>query len=198
MSSTPIKDEASQLAILNSSASDHDKAVACQMLAYVAGPKSIPALVPLLESEKLAAYARSVLEAIDDPAASKALLDALPELQGRQLAGVVDSLGVRRDKEAIPALQKLASGEAKDGQPEAIASLGMIGTPDAVAALEVILTKGPEPSKTAAGHAAIIAAEHLAREGHADDAKRLSQSLIKVFPNGPIHGAAVKLETAPQ
>ena len=70
MSSTSIPSEASQLEILASGASRHDKAIACQKLVYVAGPQSIVPLAALLSDEHLSAYARSGLEVIEDPAAS--------------------------------------------------------------------------------------------------------------------------------
>jgi HEAT repeat protein len=190
MSSSSIPNEASQLAILASAASEHDKAVACQKLVYVAGPESIGPLAELLSHARLSDYARSGLEVIEGPAASQALLEALPNLKGRQLAGAVHSLGVRRDKLAVPALGQLAGDKARGVQAEAIASLGMIGSEEAASVLEPIISNGKEPLKSDAGHAALIAAEHLATEGHPEAAKRLVQGLKTAFPKGPIHDAA--------
>ena len=196
MNPTPIQNEASQLAILDSDASDHDKAVACQRLVYVAGPESLVPLAALLGQEHLSDYARSGLEAIDDPAASRALLDALSKLKGRQLAGAVNSLGVRREAKAIAALQAFVADPTGGVQVEAIAALGMIGSPEAASTLEPIITKGQEPLKSAAGHASLIAAEHLAAEGNPEASKRLAQSLKTVFPKGPIHDAATHLNAS--
>jgi HEAT repeat protein len=195
MSSTSIPTEASQLAILASDASEHDKAVACQKIVYVAGPESIRPLAALLNHEHLSDYARSGLEMIEDPAASQVLLEALPNLKSRQLAGAVHSLGVRREKKAVPALGKLAADEASGVQAEAIASLGMIGSEEAAGVLEPIIANGKEPLKSDAGHAALIAAEHLAAEGNAEAAKRLVQGLKAAFPKGPIQDAASHLKT---
>lgn len=193
MSSRSIPDEASQLAILDSDASDHDKSVACHRLSYVAGPKSVAPLAALLTHEHLATYARSPLEAIEDPSASKALLDALPKLKGLQLAGAVNSLGVRRAKEAVPALQKLTADPASGVQAEAIAALGMIGTPETATILESIIAEQKEPLRTQAGHAGLIAAEHLGREGNDAVATKLAGVLKTAFPEGPIHVAASHL-----
>ncbi|MEP4077966.1 HEAT repeat domain-containing protein [Haloferula sp.] len=195
MNAAPIQSEASQLAILASDASDHDKAVACQLLVYVAGPKSITPLAALLGHERLSDYARSGLEVIEDTAASQALIAALSECKGRQRAGVVHSLGVRREAKAIPDLKKLAADPAGGVQLEAIAALGMIGSPEAVSLLEPIITKGQEPLKSAAGHAALVAAEHLASEGEPDASKQLSGVLITAFPKGPINDAAKHLNS---
>lgn len=193
MSSSSIPTEASQLKILASGASEHDKAVACQKIVYVAGPKSIGPLAALLSDEHLSDYARSGLEVIEGPAASQALLEALSNLKGRQLAGAVHSLGVRREKKAVPALGKLAADETHGVQAEAIASLGMIGSEEAAGVLEPIIAKGKEPLKSEAGHAALIAAGHLAAEGNAGAAERLAKELQTVFPEGPIHDASIHL-----
>lgn len=190
MSSNSIPTEASQLAILASDASKHDKSVACQKIVYVAGSDSILPLAALLSDEHLSDYARSGLESIEDPAASQALLESLIELKGRQLAGVIHSLGVRREKKAVAALGKLAADEARGVQAEAIASLGLIGSEEAAGVLEPIIANGKELIKKDAGHAALIAAEHLAAEGHPEAAKRLHQGLKTVFPKGPIFDAA--------
>jgi hypothetical protein len=104
--------EATALAVLASDAGLHEKARACQELAVFGGPADVPALAALLDQEHLADYARSGLEAIQDPAAGKALRKALRKalcgLNGRLLAVVVNSLGVRREIAAVPDLQRLA------------------------------------------------------------------------------------------
>ncbi|MGB6221387.1 HEAT repeat domain-containing protein [Haloferula sp.] len=198
MNSTSILTEKSQLAVLASGASEHGKAVACQKLVYVAGPESIAPLAALLSHETLSDYARSGLEAIGDPGASQALLEALPELKGRQLAGAVHSLGVRREKSAVPALGKLAADPARGVQSVAIASLGMIGSPEAAEALKPIIANGSEPLKSDAGHAALVAADHLAADGQPGLARQLVQGLKTVFPKGPIHDAAIHLNDPPE
>ena len=95
-----LPSEQSMLDVLASGADIHEKARACQELAVVGGPKSVPALAALLDQEHLAAYARSGLESIKDHSAGEALRKALPTLKGRLLAGAVNSLGVRRDTAA--------------------------------------------------------------------------------------------------
>lgn len=191
MSSIPT--EASQLAILASDASEHDKAVACQMLVYVGGQKSVAPLAALLTHEHLADYARSGLEAIEDPAASEALLKALTQLKAPALGGIVNSLGVRREAKAVTPLKPLAAGPKEGVQSEAIAALGLIGTPEATQPLIAMIEGDSEPQKTEAAHAAIIAAEHLAREGQAELSKQVAATLKSAFPKGPIHAAAERL-----
>ena len=68
------------------------------------------------------------LEPMASPAAGAALRDALPKVHGRLLAGLIGSIGVRRDAEAVSSL----AGAAKDDDPvvasAAILALGAIGT----------------------------------------------------------------------
>lgn len=193
MSSKHVPSEDSQLAILASDASLHDKAVACQRLVYVAGPRSVAPLAALLGDPKLSDYARSGLEAIDDPAASRALLDALPKLEGRLLAGVVNSLGVRREEKATAPLQQLAKDDGKGVRTEAIASLGLIATPEAAATLLAAIADTSGALQTAAGHASLLAIGTLRSEGEKLAADTLVEALTTAFPKGPIHEAAKRL-----
>ncbi len=134
--------ESAALAVLTSDAGLQEKAHACQELGDVGGLKSVAPLAALLNKEHLADYVRSGLEGIKDPAAGAALRKALSTLEGRYLAGAVNSLGVRRDVAAVPDLQKLAL-EAKRGvTEEAIASLGLIANRVAPKTLQQALPSG--------------------------------------------------------
>lgn len=195
MSTIHVPSEASQLAILESDASLHDKAIACHRLVYVAGPASVAPLAALLDHPQLCDYARSGLEAIGDPSASTALLAALPQLKGRRLAGVVNSLGVRREPRAVAVLDKLAADPASGVAAEALASLGRIASPEAAEILRRAVSAGPDKLRTAAGHSALVAAETLTREGQPAAAKALLAALLAAFPAGPIHDAALTLSS---
>ena len=91
----------------NPKASTFEKAKACQRLAVVGTKDAVPALAALLPDENLNCYARCGLEGIADPAADEALRDAAAKLHGRQLVGVIDSIGQRKDVKAVELLAKL-------------------------------------------------------------------------------------------
>jgi len=182
--------EATALAVLASQAGVHEKARACQQLGVVGGPASIPALAALLDQEHLADYARSGLEGIKDPAAEEALRKALPKLAGRQLAGVVNSLGVRRAPAAVPDLQKLALDSKCGVASEALASLGMIGGVEAAKTIHTVLTTGPAELRVPAAHAALAAAAQLAKAGDAAAARVLLDDIVRTFPAGILPAAA--------
>jgi len=184
------KPEAAALAVLASSADLHEKARACQELGFYGGPAAVPALAALLNAEHLSDYARSGLEGIRDPAAGAALRKALATLEGPHLAGVVNSLGVRREKAAVPDLKKLALDGKRGVAAEALASLGMIGTADAAKTLQQVLASGSADLKNAAAHASLVAAEWLAKEGNAGAAGSLLEAVSRAVPTGPVAAAA--------
>ena len=168
-------DEATALSVL---ASDTEKkARACQALALVGGPESVPALAELLSNEQLASYARTALEVINDPSAGDALREALPNLKGRLLAGAVTSLGIRGDEAAVPALQELATDPDRSVAMSAIAALARIGTEDALATVVKALNQGPSELRISAAHAALAAAETMAKKGNAETANQLMTSV---------------------
>lgn len=170
-------DENAALAVLASDADVQKKARACQQLAVVGGPNAVSPLAALLGDDKLAAYARSGLEAINDPSAGEALRTALPKLEGRLQAGVVTSLGVRGDKAAVPALQKLVAEPKTGVAGPALAALAEIGTDEALATILQTLEKGPAQLRIHAAHAALSAAEKLGQQGKKDAAQKLLKAV---------------------
>lgn len=182
--------ESEALAVINSNASLHDKAVALQDLAPFATAKSVPALAALLSHEHLSDYARSGLEGIPDASAGAALRNALGKLNGRQLAGAVHSLGVRREKAAVADLQKLALDSKRGVQAEAVSSLGLIGSADAAKTLQKLLTDSSAEVRTAAVHASFTAAEQLAKAGNSSAARGLLDAIGRAKPAEHIAAAA--------
>jgi len=126
--------EAELLAILKSgTASRFDKSDACRQLAICATKTSVPTLAALLTDPDLSHMARYALEPLKDPSVDDALRDALGKTSGNVRAGIIHSLGVRRDAKAVPALIALLP------DPFAASALARIGTPDAIAAIEKAL-----------------------------------------------------------
>ncbi len=181
-----VTSESAALAVLASDAGLQEKARACQELGDFGGPKSVAPLAALLNTEHLADYARSGLEGIKDPSAGAALRKALPTLEGRYLAGAVNSLGVRREVAAVPDLQKLALDPQRGVAEEAIASLGMIANRDATKTLQQVLARGPAELRVAAAHASLVAAAQLAKDGQGAGARELLDSIVTALPPGPL------------
>ena len=88
-------------------ASVYARAKACQRLSAIGDKSAVPALAPLLAHPQLSVYARMALEMTADKSADDVLRAALGTVQGPLLAGVINSIGRRRDTAAIRALEKL-------------------------------------------------------------------------------------------
>ena len=110
-------------------ASDFAKAKACQRLALVGDKSSAPPLAALLGDEKLGHYARFGLEAIPGPAVDALLREALAKLEGDLLIGVINSIGRRKDPQALAPLAKIIHGDDQKAAEAARAALGRIRSP---------------------------------------------------------------------
>lgn len=83
------------------------RAFLCQMLALVGSAQGVPDLAALLKKADAVESARYALEAISGPEASAALRAGLAEVSGPAKAGLIGSIAIRRDREAIPALTSI-------------------------------------------------------------------------------------------
>jgi HEAT repeat protein len=153
------------LRVLQSDVSPGDKAITCKRLAIYGTKDAVPALAALLSDENLASWARTALEAIPDPAADEALREAVGKLHGRLLIGTINSIGVRRDAEAVDCL----AGKLKDANVEvasaAAVALGRIGGDQSARILEQSLAGVPASVRSAVAEGCILCAErYLAQE----------------------------------
>jgi len=177
---TPKPDETPKLiAVLQSNASDYEKAVACQELAIVGAKEAVPALAALLPNEKLATYARCGLEAIEDASADEALRAALGKLQGPLLIGVIVSLGVRRDAKSLDALAQKLRDPDVDVAAAAAVALGRIGGAEPAKALEQFLPAAPARVLTGVAEGCILCAERFFNDGNNEAAVKLYDTIRK-------------------
>jgi hypothetical protein len=170
--------EQEAIAQLQGNATTFQKAKACQRLATVGTKAAVPALASLLTDERLSTYARYGLEPIPDPAVDETLREALSKTKGALLAGIINSISVRKDAKAIPALSKLVN----EAQPPEIAraaasAIGHISGPEATRFLQSALQKTKGPLRTAVADAALICAEQLLQRGDRAAAMSLYETL---------------------
>ena len=168
-------DEAELIAVLQSDAELFDKAKACQTLAMIGTAEAVPALAELLADPQLGHYARFALEPIPDGAVDEALREALADLEGGLLVGVINSIGMRRDQGAVEILQGLLDGEDDSVADAALAALGRIASTEAVATLITALATD-EPCRAVAD-AALTAGDMLVEDGHPDAAVEVYQAV---------------------
>jgi HEAT repeat protein len=185
--------EAKLIAVLRSSATQAEKAAACRELARVATKQSVPVLASLLGDEKLAHMARYALETIPDPSVDDALRGAVGKLAGRPLQGVIGSLGVRRDAQAVPALAKLLSATDAEVAQAAARALGNISTPEAAQALDGALDGASGTRQTAVCEGLFRCAEALAAQGQGSSSQAIYDRLhgLAQAPK-PVRAAALR------
>jgi HEAT repeat protein len=196
---SPVRNTAEQdaevaelVAVLQSDAAPFDKAQACQRLALVGTREAVPALAALLADERLSSHARFGLEPIPDPSVDDALRDALGQLHGRLLAGVIHSIGVRRDVKAVDALVRLADDPDSDVASVALMALGQIGTAEATEALQRALAGGSPAAREAAADACLVCVDRLLGQDERQEAARLCDAVRRADVPRRLHAAATR------
>ena len=157
--------EAKLIALLKSDAPQKDKADACRLLAIVGTREAVAPLVALLDDAKLAHMARYGLEPNPDPSVNVALRDALCKLKGLHLVGVIGTLGVRKDAQAVAPIGKLLCDKECVVKQAAARALGRIGTTEAARCIEGALPGVDECCKLAFCEGLLRAAENVASAG---------------------------------
>jgi HEAT repeat protein len=188
-------DEGKLIATLTSpDASRKDKADACRQLSIIGTKAAIAPLASLLGDPEMSHMARYALEPIPDPAVDRAFREALGKLSGRPLIGVIASIGVRRDAEAIEPLTKMLM----DGQvsPEAmgaaVRSLGRIGTVAAAQVLTASLDHAPPEGMLDVYEGLFRCAEMLAAEGNGEEATAIYDRLRQVKEPHQVRAGALR------
>jgi len=168
--------ERQPIAIIQSTAPPQDKAIPCKQLAVYGTKDAVPALAALLSNDELASWARIALEAIPDDAADAALRQAMAKLHGKLLVGVINSIGYRRDSQAVGGLvRKLADGDSEVASAAAVA-LGHIGGPKAAKALTAALDS-PTIIRPAVAEGCVLCAEKFLLAGKAAQAAKLYDTI---------------------
>jgi len=111
------------------------KNICCRLLPLVGDASAVKPLVALMGDPKTAGPARGALQRLALPEAAKALRDAMGKADGAAKVGLINSIGARRDAEAVGALKLLMTDKNADIAAAAVAALGEIGGAEAVTAL---------------------------------------------------------------
>ena len=189
----PKADEGKLIAVLKSSDATHkEKVDACRGLALIATEKAVAPIAALLSDEKLSHMARYAMETIQDPSVDEAFRDALGKLKGMPLVGVIGSVGVRRDTQAVGALAKmLKDSDAVVAQASARA-LGNIGNSAAVTALRNELGNASGQKKLHVCEGLFRCAETAVAEGRKQQAIEIYDQLRKLDDPHQVRGGAVR------
>lgn len=150
-----------------------EKALACKQLAIHGSKAAVPELAKLLADEQLASWSRIALEAIPDPAADAALLEAAKTLQGQLLVGTINSIGVRRADRAVDLLARRLKDKDADVASASAVALGHIGNEKATSALRKSLAGAPPAVRSAIAEGCILCAQRLLAEGKSSQAAEI-------------------------
>jgi HEAT repeat protein len=176
--SAPNKEEMDKLiATLKSEASQKDKADACRLLGIIGDKDAVPVLASLLGDEKMAHMARYALEPIPGAEVDNVFRSALNQLHGRPLIGVITSVGVRHDAQAISQLTALMFSAEPGVGPAAANSLGSIGTAPAAKALQAAWANTPAPGHLVFAEGMLRCAEGLSNKGLRKEALAIYDTL---------------------
>jgi len=184
---TPGSAVTTNLAVLaRADASLKDKVDACRELARCAGAEAVEPLGALLADPKLSHAARYGLETIPGPEVDARFRRALGELHGRLLVGVIGSVGVRRDGQAVGLLGKLLADPDPEVAQAAARSLGRIGSIAAIKPIEAALTATSATNRPAFCEGLLRGAERLSADGQAAEAQAVYDLLRAVVSAEPL------------
>jgi HEAT repeat protein len=175
-------EEAALIAKLQSDAPLAERDAACHRLKEIGAGASVPALAACLLNDALSHPARQALESMLSAEAGEALVSALDKTAGIGRAGIIESLGLRREKSAVPRLIALLADPDATTAAAAARSLGRIATADTVEPLKAALKSG----NPGAIDALLRCAQQLRKDGQDGVAFQLASELCNM--DLPAHG----------
>jgi HEAT repeat protein len=191
---TPLltQSEDQLIATIKSDASLHDRMEACRQLSVIGTRRAVAPLAALLADEELSHMARYGLEPLPYSEVDEAFRESLRTLTGRQLVGVIGSIGVRKDSRAVKLLAPHLNEADPDIAQAAARALGSIGTPAASRTLEAALDNVSDENRLAFAEGLLRCAEQLPRGGarRAYDRLRAEDSPHQVRA-GALRGAII-------
>jgi len=187
--------EAELIKHLESRAASKDfKRFICRRLWAIGSEQSVPALAKLLTNADFSHMVRPALENIDSPAAAKVLRDALKMAQGEILAGIINSLGRKRDHKAVPAIAQLMKSPNTTIAQSAASALGNIGGEEAAAALAAARKRSGASSKLRAviDDASLLCADGFVNNGQNAKAHAIYEKLYAPGEREHVRSAALR------
>jgi HEAT repeat protein len=171
--------------LLAPSASFEARRFACEQLGIIGGKASLPALARLLKEDETAGLACLALTTCPPGRADDILRGALKFATGSAPVQIINTLGDRRDPEAVPLLAQCAHNADARVAEAAVVALGKMGNAPARKALAKLRGEGLTGLEPALTEAALRCAEALARAGDRKRAIAAYEDLLNGA--GPVH-----------
>lgn len=182
--------EEALLEVLRSDAPSAAKRGVCKSLSLIATDRSLPVLDALLLRPETSDMARYVLERMPPGGANVLLRGALVKTSGQMRAGIANSLGNRKDSEAVAALAGLLDDPDHSTAQSAAAALGKIAGPEATRALAGKRNSARARVRAEVLDALLACASRLALEGKPGDAAVIYKQLSADGVPPPVRRAA--------
>lgn len=182
------------LVFLESDASVAAKHFICRELSIIGTKESVGTLGPMLSDEAMSDMARYAMERIGGSAVDKTLRGALAKTEGKLKAGIINSLGQRRDKKSVKVLGELIYDSVPEIASAAIVSLGNIGDSKAQKILSKAVAERKLSNKlqTEAINSYLKCAEELMSQGNKSKAAKIYKQLYDTANPSPIRIAALR------
>jgi HEAT repeat protein len=163
--------------VLQADAPPPAKDYACRKLSLIGSRACVPVLAGLLLDKDVGNAARGALEVIPGPEARRALRESLSRLEGVAKAGVINSLGARREIESAPVLMDLVSDPDLVIATAAAWALGSFGNASAARTLQKVPSEIANSMRMAIADALLGCAERLLKAENRAEAVALYRSL---------------------
>lgn len=181
---------------LKSDATYAAKDFVCRELSVIGTEASVPVLATMLTEESRfyrdSDMARYALERIPGDAVDKALREALPKAAGNAKTGIINTIGVRGDKQAVGLLSGLISDANQTVAVAAAAALGGIDDASATDALAKAKDKATGTLRTQVLDAYLRCADRLASKEQKETASKIYKELYVPSEAVPVCVAAVR------
>ncbi len=136
-----VRIEKEMIAFLKSDATFAGKQFICEQLSIIGTEEAVPTLTKMLSDEKSYDIAFYALQRIPDPAVDIALRDTLAKAEHKVKIGIINSLGERRDVNAVAQLEQLVYDADPQNALSAATALGKIADNSAMEALKKARSK---------------------------------------------------------
>jgi HEAT repeat protein len=185
-----VGEEARFVAVIQSAATAPDKEDACRRLKQIGTAKAVPVLATLLGDEHLYQAACDALQTMPGDEAGEALQAALKTTSGKSKAGIIHSLGERRQQQAVTELASLLNDSDPLIATLAARALGEIGGKDSARVLNDALKTAIEPARGGIVDGLLRCATQYAVAGERTEAERLFQEFDNPKEEEHIRAAA--------
>jgi len=185
------KVEKALLEVLDSDATRAGKQYICRELSIIGTEQSVPTLAKMLVGDETSDMARYALERIPGSAVDEALRGSLRKARGNARIGIINSLGQRRDKEAVRYLRRILGRSNQETAIAAAAALGQIADSQAAEALAEAKNKAEGKLLSVVLDAYLKCADQLVADGNKIKAMAIYKKLQAEGMPKPIRTAAL-------